>query len=127
MYERIQKRTSELLSKGSVSDKPSQYVDMILFILIILNITAVCLESVKFIGDKYKVLINDIDKDVNLKNILSKKDDTEREETLVDLIVEIKEMNQLKQIEFLENKVAKNLDESSYSELIKLKSQLNRE
>jgi voltage-gated potassium channel len=41
MYERIQKRTSELLSKGSVSDKPSQYVDMILFILIILNITAV--------------------------------------------------------------------------------------
>ena len=32
-------------------------------------------------------------------------------------------MNHLKQIEFLENKVAKNLDESSYSELIKLKSQ----
>ena len=58
MYERIQKRTSELLSKGSVSDKPSQYVDMILFILIILNITAVCLESVKFIGDKYKVAFN---------------------------------------------------------------------
>jgi voltage-gated potassium channel len=58
MYEKIQKRTSELLSKGSVSDKPSQYVDMILFILIILNITAVCLESVKFIGDKYKVAFN---------------------------------------------------------------------
>jgi len=79
------------------------------------------------IGEKYKVLINDIDKDVNLKNILSKKDDSEREETLVDLMIEIKEMNQLKQIEFLENKVAKNLDEVSYSELIKLKSQLNRE
>ena len=79
------------------------------------------------IGEKYKVLINDIDKDVNLKNILSKKDDSEREETLVDLMIEIKEMNQLKQIEFLENKVAKNLDESSYSELIKLKSQLNRQ
>ena len=79
------------------------------------------------IGDKYKVLINDIEKDVNLKNILSKKDDIEREETLNDLITELKEMNHLKQIEFLEKKVAKNLDESSYSELIKLKSQINRQ
>ena len=51
----------------------------------------------------------------------------EREETLIDLMKEIKEMNHLKQIEFLENKVAKNLDEASYSELIKLKSQLNRQ
>ena len=78
------------------------------------------------IGVKYKSLINDIDKDTNLKNILSKKNDFEREETLIDLMKEIKEMNHLKQIEFLENKVAKNLDEASYSELIKLKSQLKR-
>ena len=35
----------ELLSKGNVSDKPSQYVDMILFILILLNVTAVCLDK----------------------------------------------------------------------------------
>ena len=79
------------------------------------------------ISTKYTNLINDIEKDVNLKNILSKKDDIEREETLIDLIAELKEMNHLKQIEFLENKVAKNLDESSYSELIKLKSHLNRQ
>jgi len=79
------------------------------------------------IVDKYKALINDIEKDVNLKNILSKKDNIELEETLNDLMIELKEMNHLKQIEFLENKVAKNLDESSYSELIKLKSQLNRQ
>ena len=79
------------------------------------------------IGKKYETLINDIEKDINLKNILSKKDDIEREETINDLMLELKEMNHLKQIEFLENKVAKNLDESSYSELIKLKSQLNRQ
>ena len=54
MYLRIQKRTSELLSKGNVTDKPSQYVDMILFILILLNVTAVCLESIKDIGETYK-------------------------------------------------------------------------
>jgi DNA primase len=79
------------------------------------------------IEDKYKTLINDIEKDVNLKNILSKKNDAEREEMLSDLMVELREMNQLKKIEYLENKLAKNLDEGSYSELIKLKSQLNRQ
>ena len=76
---------------------------------------------------KYKALIEDIEKDINLKNILFKKNEDEREETLNDLIEELKEMNHLKKIEFLEDKVAKNLDESSYSELIKLKSQLNRQ
>ena len=58
MYLKIQKRTSQLLSKGNVADKPSQYVDMILFILIVLNIAAVCLESVKHIGNDYKVAFN---------------------------------------------------------------------
>ena len=79
------------------------------------------------IDEKYKSLMSEIEKNTNLKNILLKKNEEEREEILNDLIEELKEMNQLKQIEFLENKVAKNLDESSYSELIKLKSQLNRE
>ncbi len=58
MYLKIQKRTSQLLSKGNVADKPSQYVDMILFILIVLNIAAVCLESVKHIGNEYKIAFN---------------------------------------------------------------------
>jgi DNA primase len=79
------------------------------------------------IDEKYSGLVNEIEKNTNLKNILLKKDEEEREEILNDLIEELKKMNQLKQIEFLEIKVAKNLDERSYSELIKLKSQLNRE
>ena len=79
------------------------------------------------IDEKYKSLMSKIEKNTNLKNILLKKNEEEREEILNDLIEELKEMNQLKQIEFLENKVAKNLDEGTYSELIKLKSQLNRE
>ena len=54
MYENIKKRTSELLSKANVTDKPSQFVDMALFILILLNIMAVCLESVEYIGNKYE-------------------------------------------------------------------------
>ena len=79
------------------------------------------------IDKKYNTLVNEIEKNTNLRNILLKKEEEERVEILSDLIGELKEMNHLKQIEFLENKVAKNLDESSYSELIKLKSQLNRE
>ena len=79
------------------------------------------------VDEKYKDLVIEIEKNTNLKNILLKKNGEEREEILNDLIEELKEMNHLKQIEFLENKVAKNLDEGSYSELIKLKSQLNRE
>jgi DNA primase len=77
------------------------------------------------IDQKYNSLVSEIEKNTNLKNILLKKNEEEREEILSDLIEELKKMNHLKQIEFLENKVAKNLDESSYSELIKLKSQIN--
>ena len=76
---------------------------------------------------KFSSIINEINKNINFKNILNKKNDQEIEELFVELINELKEMNHLKQIEFLENKVAKNLDESSYSELLKLKSQLNRD
>ena len=46
---------------------------------------------------------------------------------LDELITDFKEQSNLKKIESLEKKLINNLDESSYSELIKLKSQLNRD
>ena len=79
------------------------------------------------LSNHLEVLVSEIEKNTNLKKILLTKDKDERVEILNDLIEELKEMNHLKQIEFLESKVAKNLDEASYSELIKLKSQLNKE
>ena len=79
------------------------------------------------IKNKFKKLIYTVEDSANIKNIISKKNDKEKEELLDELLKDWKEINYLKKIEFLENKVAKNLDESSYSELIKLKSQLNRE
>ena len=54
-------------------------------------------------------------------------EDIEKQEILIDFLQELKELNQLKEIETLESKVAKNLDENLYSELIRLKSQLNRD
>ena len=77
--------------------------------------------------EKFKNLILETEKNLNFKNILLKKDNLEKQEMLDDLIQDLREMNHQKQIEFLEKKVAKNLDESSYFELIKLKSQLNME
>ena len=46
---------------------------------------------------------------------------------LGELIKDHKDQNNLKKIESLEQKLINNLDENSYSELIKLKSQINRE
>ena len=61
MYYKIQKRTNELLAKGNITDKYSRIVDIVLFILIILNIAAVCLESVNQIGIKYKEAFNNFE------------------------------------------------------------------
>ena len=44
-----------------------------------------------------------------------------------ELIQDHMEQESLKKIESLEKKLINNLDENSYSELIKLKSQLNRD
>ena len=61
----------------------------------------------------------------NLKNIINKKNNEEKVEFIDELLQDMKLMNQLKKIEYLERKVANNLDENSYSELIRLKNQLN--
>ena len=77
-------------------------------------------------NEETKKLIIEIEKNSNLA-LLIKKNDAEIKEMLIDLLSDIKEMNHMKKIQFLEAKVVKNLDESSYSELIELKNQLNRE
>ena len=84
-------------------------------------------EIKSFIKNKFKDLTDLIEKNSSVKNIIFKKNEKEREILLIELIEELKEINQLKKIEYLESKVAKNLDEGLYSELIKLKSQLNRD
>ena len=79
------------------------------------------------IKEKYNEAVSDIEKYSNLKNISSKKNIDEYAELLTDLMTDLGEMNQLKKIQFLESKVAKDLDENSYLELVKLKNQLNRD
>ena len=79
------------------------------------------------INDAQKKLIEEIQENTSIKIILEEKNDEEILELLNELLIEIQELNNLKKIESLEKELINNLDESSYSELIKLKSQLNRD
>jgi len=75
----------------------------------------------------YKKLIGEIQENSSIQIILKTKNNESILELLSELIVELKELNNLKKIESLEKELINNLDENSYSELIKLKNQLNRE
>ena len=79
------------------------------------------------INTKYEKIIYEINENSNIQIITRNKTDQEILEVLDELIQDHKGQTNLRKIESLEQKLINNLDESSYSELIKLKSQLNRE
>jgi DNA primase len=81
----------------------------------------------KKINAEYKKLIEEIKENSNIQIITKDKSNQEILDLLNELILDFKEQSNLKKIESLEKKLINNLDENSYSELIKLKSQLNRE
>jgi len=78
------------------------------------------------IKERYQNSINVINKNSNMQLITKNKSEKDITDMLDDLIQNHKEENSLKKIEILEQKLINNLDENSYTELIKLKSQLNR-
>ena len=81
----------------------------------------------KKINNEYLKLIEEFKENSNIQMVAKDKSNQEILELLNDLILDFKEQNNLKKIESLEKKLINNLDENSYSELIKLKSQLNRD
>ncbi len=81
----------------------------------------------KVASPEQKELIADILENASIKIIIKEKNENEVLELLEELLAELKQLNNLKKIESLEKELINNLDESSYSELIKLKSQLNRD
>ena len=72
-------------------------------------------------------MIEEIKENSNIQIITKDKTNEDILDLLNELLLNFKEQNNLKKIESLEKKLINNLDENSYSELIKLKSQLNRE
>ena len=79
------------------------------------------------IKNEHKKVIEEINENSNIQIITKKKTDKEISDLLEELIQDHKDQTSLKKIESLEQKLINNLDENSYLELIKLKSQLNRE
>ena len=76
---------------------------------------------------EHKKLIDEIQETSSIKIILANKNDESVSELLDELLIEQREFKNQKRIESLEKDLVNNLDENSYSELIKLKSQINRE
>ena len=79
------------------------------------------------IRKEYQDLSKEIEENSNIQITTKDKNDQDILDLLDELIRDFKEQDNLKKIESLENELINNLDENSYSELIKLKSQLNRD
>ena len=79
----------------------------------------------KKINNNYDKIIEEINENSNIQIIIKNKNDDEVLNLLDELLKDHKEQSNLRKIESLEQKLINNLDENSYSELIKLKSQLN--
>jgi len=79
------------------------------------------------INVSYDKIIQEINENSNIQMIVKNKKDEEVSNLLDELLQDHKEQSNLRKIESLEQKLINNLDENSYSELIKLKSQLNRD
>ncbi len=79
------------------------------------------------IKSDYKKLIEEIYENSNIHLITKRKNNQEILNLLDELIIDFKTQTNLRKIESLEKKLVNNLDETSYTELIELKSQLNRD
>ncbi len=77
--------------------------------------------------NKHKKLIEEVLENSSIQIILANKNNESITELLSELLREFEELKNQKKIESLEKDLVNNLDENSFSELIKLKSQINRE
>ena len=85
-------------------------------------------EAIRFkISNEFGEIIKEISENSNIEIISKNKNEDDILILLDELMLDHKEQSNLRRIESLEQKLINNLDENSYSELIKLKSQLNRE
>ncbi len=123
-FDIVSKKIEELSEITFLSDKNESLKKLIIASLLEGNDQ----DTIKSkISVDYKKLIDEIQENSSIQIILKNKSEEAILELLNELIAELKELNNLKKIESLEKKLINNLDENSYSELIKLKSQINRE
>ena len=123
-FELASKKTEELSEITFLSEKNENLKKLIINLLL-------DEENVETIQSKlnleFKKLIEEIQDTSSIQIILRTKDKGAVLELLNELIMELKDLSSLRKIESLEKELINNLDENSYSELIKLKSQINGE
>tara|TARA_Y100001970_G_scaffold101511_1_gene127467 strand:+ start:1156 stop:2919 length:1764 start_codon:yes stop_codon:yes gene_type:complete len=79
------------------------------------------------LDEKYSDLIKDINQNSVIKNIFLKKGENQQIEMLNEILKELNEIKFSRKIDELENKLIKEFDEKSYSDLMELKNQRNKE
>tara|TARA_Y100001970_G_scaffold227648_1_gene281689 strand:+ start:450 stop:2216 length:1767 start_codon:yes stop_codon:yes gene_type:complete len=83
--------------------------------------------SIPDFDKKYSNFIKDINQNSVIKNIFLKKSENQQIELLNEILKELNEIKFSKKIDKLEEKLMDNFDEKSYSDLIQLKKQINKE
>ena len=79
------------------------------------------------LNKKFFDLIEDINQNSVIKNIFLKKNQNEQIELFNEILKELNDIKFTKKIDELENKLIKNFDEKSFSDLMELKSHINKE
>ena len=120
----VSKKVEDISQIVFLSEKNESLKKKIINLLLDGKKKEVILTQIEF---EYNDLIKEIRDNSSIQIILKSKSEEEVSELLNELLIELKMLNSLKKIESLEKKLINNLDENSYSELVKLKSQLNRE
>ncbi len=123
-FEIASQKTDELSKLEFISEKNQTFKN---FILELVSKVENKTDFQSKISKNYKTLVDEIKENSNIQLITKDKNDQEILQLLDELIADFREQNNLRRIESLEKKLIDNLDENSYSEFLKLKSQLNRD
>ena len=79
------------------------------------------------LSDKYSSLIDEIEKNSQIKFIIKKKNDEEIIEMLQDLLKDLDHISKENQIDSIEKNLINSFDENLYADFIRLKTQINGE
>ena len=124
-FEIVSEKLEELSNIEFLDERNETFKSFIINSLIKDNNKDFINEKVKKKG--YDQIVNEINQNSSIQIITKNKTHQDILILLGELIKDHKDQNNLKKIESLEQKLINNLDENSYSELIKLKSQINRD
>ena len=122
-FELASKKKEELSKIVFLSEKNENLKNIILKSISEGDIKSINLK----IDTEHGNIIREINENSNIRIIMKNKSDKEIIDLLEELLQDYKDQSNLKKIESLEKELMNNLDENSYSELIRLKSQLNRD